>query len=97
MSNQKILSFNSGLTWSWREKTSISVNLNRGFAPSPQDQGMLTTDFQFQLNQRFSRRVAGTLGASYGIVDFTSNQKFGPFSQRNDRTDDRWGNKLRHP
>ena len=52
---------------------------------------MLTTDFQFQLNQRFSRRVAGTLGASYGIVDFTSNQKFGPFSQRNDRTDDRWG------
>ena len=83
--------FNAGLVWSWREKTKMSVNLNRGFAPSPQDQGMLTTDFQFQLNQRFSRRVAGTLGASYGIVDFTSNQKFGPFSQRNDRTDDRWG------
>ena len=89
--SEDTLLFNAGLIWSWREKTKMSVNLNRGFAPSPQDQGMLTTDIVFQLNQRFTRRVAGTLGASYGIVDFTSNQKFGPFSQRNDRTDDRWG------
>lgn len=89
--SEDTLLFNAGLVWSWREKTKMSVNLNRGFAPSPQDQGMLTTDFAFQLNQRFNRRVAGTLGVSYGIVDFTSNQNFGPFSQRNDRTDDRWG------
>ena len=77
--SEDTLLFNAGLVWSWREKTKMSINLNRGFAPSPQDQGMLTTDFVFQLNQRFNRRVAGTLGASYGIVDFTSNQKFGLF------------------
>ena len=42
----------------------MSVNLNRGFAPSPQDQGMLLTSLNFQINQRFTDRVAGTLGVN---------------------------------
>ena len=83
--------FNVGLAWAWREKTKLSLNLNRGFSPSPQDQGMLNTDLMLQISQRFTKRVAGTLGASYGIIDFSSYQKFGPYSQRNDRTDERWG------
>ena len=47
--SEDTLLFNAGLVWSWREKTKMSVNLNRGFAPSPQDQGMLTTDFSFSI------------------------------------------------
>ena len=83
--------FDAGLLWNWRDKTKLSLNLNRGFLPSPQDQGMLLTNLNFQINQRFTDRVAGTLGVNYGTVDFSSYQKFGPFAQRNDRTDDRWG------
>jgi hypothetical protein len=83
--------FNLGLNWNWREKTRVAFNFSRDFMPSPQDQGMLNTNFGVQVSQRFTKRVAGTLGVNYGIVDFSSYRKFGPYAERNDRTDDRWG------
>ena len=48
---------------------------------------MLATNLTLQVNQRFTRRVAGALGFSYGIVDFSVLN----FEKRDDRTDDRWG------
>ena len=83
--------FDVQLMWAWREKTKLSLNFMREFDPSPQDQGMLTTTFGTQVTQRFSKRVAGTLGAYYGTVDFSSYREFGPFFERSDRTDKRYG------
>ena len=89
--SENSLLFNAGLNWAWREKTRIALNVNRSFSPSPQDQGMLNTTIGAQMTQRFTKRVAGTLGANYGISEFSSLEGFGPFSRRSDRTDKRWG------
>ena len=89
--SQDSILFHAGLNWALREKTKIGLMIDRSFAPSPQDQGMLSTSFSAQISQRFTKRVAGTLAANYGVVDFSSFREFGPYNVRNDRTDNRYG------
>ena len=89
--SQDSILFHAGLNWAWREKTKIGLMMDKSFSPSPQDQVMLSTTFSAQISQRFTKRVAGTLAANYGFVDFSSFREFGPHNVRSDRVDDRYG------
>jgi hypothetical protein len=96
--SQDSILFHAGLNWAWREKTKVGLMMDKSFSPSPQDQGMLSTTFSAQISQRFTKRVAGTLAANYGFVDFSSFQEFSNLNNksnikklRRDRTDTRYG------
>jgi len=68
---QGSLSLGSGLQWVLNRKSSVSLNLNRGFTPSAQGYTMLNTSGSISLSHRFTDKISSSANISYGTSDYT--------------------------
>ena len=70
--SQSSLSMAVGLSWNLNQKTSVSINSNRSFQPSPQDRSILTTSAGITVSHRLNEKMTGTAMASWSSSDYTT-------------------------
>lgn len=74
LSSQGSLSLGTNLSWTLNQKTSVGINLDRSFQPSPQDQSILSTTIGLSLNHRLNEKISGIAQASWSKAAYTKAQ-----------------------
>lgn len=69
--SQNSLSLNADLSWKLNQKTSTSINLDRSFQPSPQNNSILSTSIGLSLTHRLNEKISGETHLTWSSSEFT--------------------------